>query len=73
VRFSSIEHRSRKYAPRQYVADTHHDRKSPRQVFVQSRASYEREVERVEREYAVFDGKSFQGLKAAWEAKHGRR
>jgi hypothetical protein len=73
MRRSHVEQRSRKYAARQYVSDTHHGRKSPRQVFVQSRADYERECERLEREYAPFDGKSFRGLKAAWMAKHGRR
>jgi hypothetical protein len=40
---------------------------------VQSRADYERECERLEREYAVFDGKSFAGLRKAWEAARARR
>jgi hypothetical protein len=43
-------------------------------VFVQSRADYEREIREIERaarrrEADVFDGKSFRGLRDAWEAK----
>jgi hypothetical protein len=73
MRFPPIEHRSRRYAARQYVSDSHDDRESPRRVFVQTREEYEHEVREIERVNALFDGKSFHGLKAAWTAKHGRR
>jgi hypothetical protein len=73
MRFPQIERRSRKYAARQYVADTHHDRKSPRRVFVQTAEEHKRECEQIERASAPFDGRSFRGLRAAWEAaRRGR-
>jgi hypothetical protein len=65
MRFPQIERQARKYAARR---DTHHDRKPPRRVFVQTREEYERECEQIERANAPFDGKSFRGLRAAWEA-----
>jgi hypothetical protein len=72
MRFPQIERRSRKYAARQYVSDTHHDRKPPRRVFVQTHEEYEREVREVERSTAPFDGKSFRGLRLAWEEARRR-
>ena len=59
MRRSHVELRSLRYAARQYVSDDHDHRRSFHEIRIDQRLRNE-----------PFDGKSFAGLRAAWEAKH---